>query len=78
MVLILDADPKTGLSRITEGRLEQLNYFETLEYQVRVREIFLEMKDEDNVRIVNANRDVDFVQKDIRELVNEFLDSSLR
>jgi dTMP kinase len=70
LVIILDAPPKIGLERITEGRKEQLNYFEDLEYQEKVREIFLSMKEMDNVRIVDAGKELDEVQEEIRRIVN--------
>jgi dTMP kinase len=73
LIIILDAPPKTGLERITKGRMEQLNYFESLEYQERVRDIFLSFKEQDNVRIVDAGKGLDEVQIDIRRIVDEFL-----
>lgn len=73
LVIILDATPRTGLERITEGRREQLNYFESLDYQEKVREIFLSFKEQDNVRVVDAGRGLDEVQEDIRRIVREFL-----
>jgi dTMP kinase len=73
LVIILDAPPKTGLERITEGRKEQLNYFENLEYQKKVRKIFLSMKDLDNVRIVDAGKGLNEVQEDIRRIVDDLL-----
>jgi dTMP kinase len=75
LVIILDAPPKTGLERITQGRKEDLNYFETLEYQIKVREIFLSMKNQDNVRVVDGSLDLDEVQNHIREIVCDLLDS---
>jgi len=75
LVIILDAPPKTGLDRITEGRKEELNYFETLEYQEKVRKIFLSLKNQDNVRIVDASKNLDEVKNDIRQIVTAYLRS---
>lgn len=75
LVIILDAPPKTGLERITKGRNEELNYFESLEYQEKVRAIFLSMKDQDNVRMVDGSLVLDEVQNHIREIVCNLLDS---
>jgi len=74
LVIILDAPPKTGLDRITEGRKEELNYFETLEYQDKVREIFLSLKNQDNVRIVDAGKGLNEVHNEIRWIVQDLVD----
>jgi dTMP kinase len=74
LVIILDASPEIGLDRIKNQRKEDLNYFEDLDYQIKVREIFLGMKDFENVRIIDAGKTKDEVQKDIRELVCEFFE----
>ena len=74
LVVILDASPKTGLDRIQNKRKEALNYFETLEYQEKVRKIFLSMREHDNVLILDANKGFEEVQEDIRKTVCEFLD----
>lgn len=73
LVIILDAPPKTGLDRITEGRKEELNYFENLEYQERVREIFLSLQNQDNVRIVDAGKNLKEVQNDIRNVIDTWI-----
>ncbi len=75
LVIILDAPPKMGLERITEGRKEPLNYFENLEYQEKVRSLFLTMKNQDNVRIVEGSLGLDEVQNQIRNIVSNLLDS---
>jgi dTMP kinase len=73
LVIILDAPPKTGLDRIKNQRMEDLNYFETLEYQNKVRKFFLKMKDFDNVRVLDGSRGINEVQTDIRQTVIEGL-----
>jgi dTMP kinase len=74
LVIILDAPPKIGLDRIKNQRKEDLNYFENLEYQIKVRELFLSMKDFDNVRIIDGSKTLEEVQNDIRGLVCEIFD----
>jgi dTMP kinase len=74
LVIILDAPPKIGLDRIKNQRKEDLNYFENLEYQIKVRELFLKMKDFDNVRILDGDKTLDEIQKDIRRLVCEIFE----
>ena len=75
LVIILDAKPELGLDRIKNRRGEALNYFETLEYQRRVREIFLGMSGFDNVKIVKASGSLNEVQDEIRRLAEELLAS---
>lgn len=74
LVIILDVPPEVGLARITNNRKEKLNYFETLEYQSKVRELFLNMKSYDNVKTLDGNRSVEEVQQEIRKLVGKLLD----
>ena len=75
LLIIIDAPPKTGRDRITQKRKEKLNYFETLEYQKKVRKIFLSMKGQDNVRIVDGSLVLDEVQNLIRDIACNLLDS---
>ena len=74
LVIILDVPPEVGLARITNNRKEKLNYFETLDYQSKVRELFLNMKSYDNVEILDGNRSVEEAQQEIRKLVGKFFD----
>jgi dTMP kinase len=73
IVIILDAPPKTGLDRIRNKRKEELNYFETLEYQEKVRELFLKMKDYDNVGVLDGSGTLEDVSEKIRDLVLDVL-----
>jgi dTMP kinase len=73
LVIILDASPKIGLDRITEKRKDELNYFETLEYQEKVRKLFLSMESFDNVMILDGSKKIDEVQGEIRRVVEELI-----
>ncbi len=73
LVIILDVPPEVGLARITNNRKEELNYFETLEYQGKVRELFLSMESYDNVQILDGNSSIEEVQEEIRKVVNKLL-----
>jgi dTMP kinase len=75
LVLILDAKPEIGLARIRDNRKDELNYFETLEYQGKVRNLFLSMKEYENVQILDGGKDLHEVQKEIQMLVDELLNS---
>jgi dTMP kinase len=73
LVIILDAPPKVGLERITDKRKEELNFFETLEYQEMVRALFLNMESYDNVRILDGSKEIGEVQGEIMSLVEELI-----
>lgn len=73
IVIILDAPPKTGLDRIQNKRNEVLNYFETMDYQMKVRELFLEMREYDNVRILDGSGTLEEVSASIRKTVKDVL-----
>lgn len=75
LVIILDASPEIGLARITNNRNEALNYFETLEYQRKVRDLFLNMRSYDNVTILDADGSAEEIQEEIRGVVEGLIDS---
>lgn len=77
MVIILDLPPELGLARIKNNRNEELNYFETLGYQNKVRELFLSMRDYDNVRILDGSKRVEEVHVAIRKVVDELIGTVL-
>lgn len=76
LVIILDAPPKIGLDRITDKRKEELNSFETLDYQEKVRALFLSMKRFDNVKILDGSKGIEEVQGEIRRVVEELIESA--
>ena len=73
LVIILDAPPKIGLDRITNKRKEELNYFETLNYQEKVRALFLNMESYDNVKILDGSKEIEEVLREIRKVVEEMI-----
>ncbi len=75
LVIILDALPKLGLERITDKRKDELNFFETLNYQEKVRALFLNMESYDNVKILDGSKGIEGVQGEIRRVVEELIDS---
>lgn len=75
LVIILDIPSEMGLARIKNNRNEELNYFETLGYQTKVRELFLSMKDYGNVQVLDGSKSADEVQEDIRRVVGELIES---
>ncbi len=72
LVIVLDVSPKTALKRIkSRGKLTA---FESRDYLERVRENFLKLADEKTV-IVDAERGIDEVKKDVITIVKQLLDS---
>ena len=67
LVILLDVDPEKGVERI-KNRGDRPNEFEDMEYLQKVREIFLSVKD-DNVIVVDANRELDEVKRDVLNVV---------
>lgn len=73
LVILLDLDPRTGLSRITSpDRLES----ESLEFHIAVRDGFLARASQQPARfaVVDAARDVDAVAHDVARAVDRVLD----
>lgn len=70
LVILLDVSPETALQRIKERRVRSA--FEEREYLERVRKKFLELVD-DRVVVVNAEKRLDEVKKEVETLTLEFL-----
>ncbi len=63
IVIILDASPEVALSRV-----KRRGKFENPEFLKKVREIFLSLKDK-NVYVVNAERGLEDVKRDVLNIV---------
>ena len=74
LVIILDVSPETALKRIKAKR--RPDRFEDLEYLRKVREIFLSLKN--NVVVVDAERNIDEVKRDVLKVVLEHLGKSFK
>lgn len=76
MTLLIDMDPETGLAR-AKGRQGTEERFEDFgpELQKKMRAGFLALADEfpDRFHIVNGNRDMDSVARDVTEIVQAAL-----
>lgn len=76
MTLLIDMDPETGLAR-AKGRQGAEERFEDFgpELQKKMRAGFLALADEfpDRFHIVNGNRDMDSVARDVTEIVQAAL-----
>jgi dTMP kinase len=71
LVILLDVNPEKGVERI-KNRGDHPNKFEDLKYLQKVREIFLSIKD-DNIVLVNANRELDEVKREVLNIVLNIL-----
>ena len=74
LVIILDVSPETALKRIKAKR--RPDRFEDIEYLRKVREIFLSLKN--NVVVVDAERNIDEVKRDVLKVVLEHLGKSFK
>ncbi len=75
--ILLDVDPEVGLARL--GGADRIEG-KSLEYHRLVREAYLELARSEprRVKVVDASRSVEEVQKDIRRLVEEVLPRRFR
>jgi len=72
LVIVLDVSPETALRRIKHrGRLTA---FESQDYLEKVRENFLKLAD-DRTIVLNAERGIEDVKKDVFAIVKQLLDS---
>lgn len=74
LVIILDIKPETAIRRIMR-RGDKPNKFEDLEYLKRVREIFLSLRN--NVVVVNAERPIEEVKREVLDIVLEHISKGL-
>ena len=74
LVIILDVSPETALKRIKAKR--RPDRFKDLEYLRKVREIFLSLKN--NVVVVDAERNIEDVKRDVLKVALEHLGKSFK
>jgi len=74
LTILLDADPKTALTRLNSKRLHRIEK-ETLEFHIRVREDYLirAQKYPERIKIINANLPINEVFEKAWKIVREFL-----
>ena len=82
MTLLFDLPVEIGLRRATDrnNRLEKPSATdrferETLEFHRRIREGYLDIlrKDPERFRLIDANRDVDVIQEEVRRHISDFI-----
>jgi len=72
LVILLDADPETGLRRIKRRRAR----FERVEILEKVRRKYLELAEREGFKIIDANRRIKEVFEEVKSLVKEFLEEN--
>jgi len=74
VVILLDARPEVGISRIVQGRGEKNNQgFEQQAYLEEVRKRFKELKNDPLVREIDSNRPAQTVFRDIAEITDRLV-----
>jgi dTMP kinase len=68
--IYLDIPPEIGVKRMQRRKK---TVFETLSLQQRIRELYLRFVDEGDLLLIDGNRTVEEVQRDIRESVSNLL-----
>ena len=66
ITIILDVEPNIALARKTETVLEK---FENIEFQKKVRKLYLKRAKQENYYIVNTNNIIELVQEEIQKIV---------
>jgi dTMP kinase len=73
LILILDVYPEVAYSRLVKGR-DELSRFEKIEKMEKLRKNFLEIKNYlDNVVILNANKEINNVQNQVRREIEKII-----
>lgn len=77
LTFIIDAPPEVCIKRISEQRLSHLELFEEKEKLEKIRNNYMKLKDYfPNVYVINSNRPVEEVAKEIREIALKFIKKS--
>lgn len=73
LCILLDVAPETGLERLKRRRK---TVFEVYTFQQKVRDIYLRFAKQGELAVIDANRSVEEVQRDISNLVQGILNKS--
>jgi dTMP kinase len=66
ITIILDIEPQIALARKTDTYFEK---FENIEFQNKVRKLYLERAKQEKYHIVNTNNIIELVQEEIQDIV---------
>jgi len=73
VVIVLDVPAEVALKRIKKSR-ESTDSFENKEYLEKVRELYLKLKNLQNVYIVDANKEINEVRKEVMSIILRYLE----
>jgi dTMP kinase len=78
LVLYLDVSPEVGLERISSKKslrssIREKEYFERQDFLGKVREIYLDLANENRFAVIDASSTIDDVQTSIRRVVSRSL-----
>lgn len=78
LVLFLDIPPEVGLSRISSGsslrgKVREREHFERQGFLEKVRDVYLDLANENNFEVIDAAGEIDEVQTAIRRRVSHLL-----
>ena len=76
LTIIIDVSPETSLKRMEENRSRDVKKFDKKEFLKKTRQNYLDLpkKLKDNFAIINGEKQIEDVQKDIRKIVDRFLE----
>ena len=76
MTIIIDVSPETSLKRMQVKRSRDVEKFGKLNFLRKIRQGYLDLpkKVKGNFAVVNGEKPVEDVQKDIRKIVDRFLE----
>lgn len=79
IVLLLDVPAELGLKRVMAGRDELNVQFERLERLIKVREVYLEMSQEDSGHyvVVDATRPFSEVVDEVHQIIRNFIEETI-
>lgn len=73
LCILLDVSPETGLDRLKRRRR---TVFEVYTFQQKVRDIYLQLAEQGELAMIDANRSVEEVQREVSNLVQGILKKS--
>ncbi|MCD1296002.1 dTMP kinase [Methanocella sp. CWC-04] len=73
LIIVLDIDPKNSISRIVNNRKSALDHFESENYLIKVREIFLKIGEKPNAAVIDASGKPDEVHGKIVDTIKNKL-----
>jgi dTMP kinase len=78
LVLFLDIPPEVGIERISSGsslrgKVREREHFERQDFLEKVREVYLDLANENNFAVIDATGEIDEVQTQLRRRVSHLL-----